>query len=128
MKKVVLYATTILLLLALVCHAVDNGWVPAFGGGKIDTVVAIYESENQPVSETNVLNGSTANAMRKVGKWKQYDQNQIPEQLKPAFDPVVAKLGVPCLILIRGGKVSDSMKAPPTNDALAELIEKKGGY
>lgn len=125
MKRAMPYLAAALFIIAAGLHYLP---IEATSRGPIDFVVGVYESENQPVAEVSVLEGSTANAIRKAGKWRQYDKDQIPGAYKPKFDPIIAKQGIPCLILVRGGSVVYSGKLPATNEDLAALIQKQGGY
>jgi len=95
--------------------------------GKLDLVVAVYESDNEPVAEASLLAGQTPNALRKAGKWRQFDKDKLPEKLSAALSPVVAKLGIPCLVLFRGEKAVASARLQKTDADLAAFIAKNGG-
>ena len=94
----------------------------------IDRVVVIYESLNQPVAQVSVMGGTTSQALRKASKWGQYDKDKIPEEAKAALVPVVAKDGIPCVVLFRGGSVSTSAALPATDQDLAAYLQKNGGF
>lgn len=96
--------------------------------GPADRVVAVYESLNQPVAEASVMGGLTVQAIDKAGKWRQYDKNEIPASEQAILLPVVAKYGIPCLALIRGGAVTASVKFPPSDAELSAFIQSHGGY
>jgi len=116
--------------LALILIGVGVQFVPEdlFGpAGPLDLVVAVYESENQPVDEASVLNGQTANALRKLSKWRQFDKDALPDKLQPALSDAVAKLGVPCVVLFRSGKVAGSVALPKSDADLDALIRSKEG-
>lgn len=95
---------------------------------KLDYVVVVYESHSQPVGEASVLNGEYAGAINKVGKWRSYDKDELPNSLKDTVPPIIKKHGVPCLLCIRGGKVVASMQLPKSNDALQKAVESNGGF
>jgi hypothetical protein len=94
----------------------------------VDRIVCVYESLNQPMAEIGVLGGTTSQAIRKTGKWRQYDQNVLPEENRAILEGVMAKHGVPCVALIRGGKVVASEKLPKSDADLATYIQRNGGY
>lgn len=119
------------LLLALLCLggylALD--YVPgvAIPAGPVDMVVGIYESSNQPVAEVSIFEGSVANAMRKAGKFRQWDKDQLPAADRADIEPILAKLGTPTLLLIKGGKIVHFEPFPKTGEALAAVVAKYGG-
>lgn len=128
-------ARTRLLLLGLALGLIlmGVGWrmpsIPWVGpSAPVDRVLVLYESANQPLGEVGVMNGPTSLAVRKAGKWLQFDHDQIPEGARKALDPIVAECGVPCIILERSGRVAYSGKLPASDAELAELLARKGGY
>jgi hypothetical protein len=95
--------------------------------GKIDRVVVVYESKNQPPEELGVLLGNTARSLRKVDKWRQYDKDKLPEGWKTQLELMIAKSGVPCIGVIKGTKITAVSKMPKTDEALAAYVKKNGG-
>ena len=126
MKRVIPIAAVFLILVGVGLQFAPESLLgtPA----KLDLAIAVYESENEPVAEASVMAGTTANAMRKAGKWRQFDQNKLPEAMKTALSASVAKTGVPCIVLVRGGKVVTTAKLPATDADLAALIARNGGW
>jgi hypothetical protein len=126
MKRVAPIAAVVLILLGIGLQFAPESFIGK--PDKLDLVVAIYESDNQPVAEASLLAGQTANAARKAGKWRQFDKDKLPEKWKPALSTAVAKLGVPCLVLFRGEKAVASGRLPKTDADLAAFVESKGGF
>jgi hypothetical protein len=136
-KTFLIIAWTFCILCGLIGAQINYGPdlsdVPGMGwlygqNSKLDYAVVVYESKNQPIAEISVMGGQTANAIRKAGKWRQYDQNVIPADSKPILEPLLEKYGVPFYVLIRGDKPIASGKLPSTDADLYALIEKKGGF
>jgi len=124
--KYALYAVlAILVYVGPPQHSSDVSPVPS---GPADRVIAVYESLNQPVSEASVLNGVTAQAIDKEGKWRQYDKDKIPEAMNSILAPVVEKYGVPCVCVIRENAVVAGCKLPSSDADLSAFIQKNGGF
>jgi hypothetical protein len=123
-------AKKILLLLAALLYlagmAADLSLVPAIGG-KLDGVIVIYESNNQPVAEASAMNGPFSRELRKAGKWKSYDDDQLPASLASVVQPFLKNPGIPCLIFVRGGKLAKATKYPASDADLKTTIESNGG-
>jgi hypothetical protein len=115
---------------AIVQHAWDGAWewVQPQPTGPITLAIVVYESKNQPVAEVAVLMGKTANAARKLDKWRQYDKDKLPESRKEALAPYIAKHGVPCFVLLRDSTVVYDGKLSATDQDLDALIKQKGGF
>lgn len=94
----------------------------------VDRVVVLYESKNQPLSEVAVMGGTTSQAIRKAGKWREYDQNKLPEASKAALSQLIEKYGVPCIALVRKDAVVASAKLPASDEELASYVKKHGGF
>ncbi len=94
----------------------------------VDRVVAVYESCNQSVAEASVMAGVTVQSIDKAGKWRQYDKNEIPESMRAVLQPVVDRLGVPCLCLIRGGAAVASAKFQASDAELSAFVQSHGGF
>ena len=105
-----------------------RAWSSFYGPDRpLDLIIAVYESKNQPVGEASALCGQTANSLRKVNKWRQYDKDELPEAWKSILQPIVDKTGVPCLVFVRNGKVVAYEKGPSSDEALSAAIAKRGG-
>lgn len=124
-----------MLVLGSVQIASDNGWMPEWLNNvtpgpttKCDLVIAVYESDNQPPAEASLMAGITPQAMRKAGKWRQYDKDVLPEKWKAELSPVVAKLGSPCIAAVHGGKVTASAKFPKSDADISAWVQSQGGY
>lgn len=103
--------------------------VPGAASGKLDQVVVVYQAKNQPVAQVNVMAGATSKALRTAGKWRAYEVDHLPPARAAALDAVVEKQGgVPCIALIRGGKIVKQAKLPASEDDLAALLKKNGGF
>jgi hypothetical protein len=126
-SKTIPVAGVLLILLGIAIHLAP-ALLPASGTGVIDECIVVYESNNEPAVEASLLGGNTANAMRKVHKWRQFDKDQLPPEMAPMLTPVVNKLGIPCLALVRKGKVVATAKLPKTDADLAAFIKSKGGF
>lgn len=126
MKRAVPIAAIALILLGIGLQFAPESFIGK--PDKLDLVVAIYESNNQPVAEASLLAGQTANTLRRASKWRQFDKDKLPEKLKPALSPAIAMLGVPCVVLFRGGSAVASAKLPKTDADLAAFLESKGGF
>jgi hypothetical protein len=118
----------LVLLLVLLLAPRVIGELPNGNKGPVDLVIAVYESKNQPVAEASVMAGVTVQAIDKAGKWRQYDKDQIPADKQPILNPVVAKLGIPCVAFVRKNRVDSSAKLPDSDAGLSELVRKNGGY
>jgi len=93
----------------------------------LDLVIAVYESENQPLAEVSVLGGQTANVLRKADKWRQFDKDRLPAAWKPALDAALERTKPPCLCFVRGGKIVAAESLPKSDEALAAAIARRGG-
>jgi len=116
------------LLLVLLLVPKFTGELPIGNKEPADLVIAVYESKNQPVDEASAMAGVTVQAIAKAGKWRQYDKDQIPADKKPVLDPVVAKIGVPCLSVIHKNAVTSSAKFPDSDAGLSEFVRRNGGF
>ena len=137
MKRALPIAAAVLILLGIGLQ-----FAPDFIGGragKLDLVIAVYESENEAPAEASVLGGQTANAIRKAGKWRQFDKDKIPAEWSAVVATSVAKINphfepggkIPfaaCLVAVRSKKVVASAAVPKTDADLAAFVEKQGGF
>lgn len=103
------------------------GLIPGLPVGPLDKVVAVYESGTPTAEDNAVMFGQTANAIRVAGRWRQYDQNVLPDALAADLQAAVDSHGVPCVVLYRAGRPVYSGPLPATDSALASMIQQHGG-
>jgi hypothetical protein len=94
--------------------------------GPVTQVVVIEESQKRPQAVAQVVLGKTSDELRKAGKWRLYDQNQLPSAVKPIIDELLKANPLPFVLLYHGDRYI--VKPLPATDAdLATLIQSQGG-
>lgn len=124
MKKALPIVGVLLILAGLLIQFAPSV-LPA--GQGVDEVVVLYESATPTPEDNAVFFGPTATALRVAGKWRQWDQDVLPENRAVALEAVIDSEGVPCLVLYRAGRLVYKGPLPATDSALVELIQQHGG-
>ena len=116
----------------LILLAWQNGylkWVPVVGpSGPVDHVVVICESGDRTPEQAVVILGKTARELRDTGKWRLWDDDEIPEDIEADMTALIAGLDLPVVILFHDGKPSAPVPLPKSDEALAALMKEHGGY
>ncbi len=117
----------------LVLLAWQNGylaWVPVVGpSGPVDHVVVVCESGDQTPEQAIVILGKTARELRDAGKWRLWDDDNMPESVEVDMLTLIGGHKLPVVILFHGGGVSvGPVPLPETDEKLRALVEKHGGF
>jgi len=113
----------------LVLVAWQRGWLSQIAPvpATADTVVVIEESGDRTPEQAAVLFGSTANALRTANKWRLFDDDELPETLKPVVAKITEK--PPYILMFSGDRiVAGPLPFPATEAEFAALIQQYGGH
>ena len=96
------------------------------------TMAVVIEEVKQADASRDTMFGVTVQALRKVDKWKQWDKDNVPTELKPLLE--VAMKGQTdtarwqsWLFIIHDKRVTWNGPLPKTDAELAERIQSSGG-
>ena len=123
------YVLIILVVLYLLLKILGGASSP------VTLVVVLYESEigkGSTFDESEVMNGTSANELRSLDRWRGYDKDQLPNDksilrekaLKGQDDP---KRWIPWLFIFHGKELTWSGRLPVPESAFKELLKSQGG-
>jgi len=101
-------------------------WVQP-NSGPITQVVVIEESKNRSAEVAAVVLGPTSDKLRAADKWRLFDQDDVPEQVKPAVDTLRQNTPLPFVMMFHGESYTVK-PLPATDEELAVLLQRNGGF
>jgi hypothetical protein len=103
--------------------------------GPITMAVVIYESEVGKTEQkyVEVMNGKTSQQLRAINKWRQYDRDAVPEDIKN-YKKIISVLDecngnevIPSLFILHGSRITWNGWLPERDTDLSSVIQRQGG-